>query len=78
MKTPSMRTDSEERKMKLNARTQHEIVHGKLKQFNVLTTHSRHMKPYDEEVWDVLQCSDCNNTDGIHYYRKIMYLGRWT
>ena len=45
MKTPSMGFDSKQRKMKSNARAQHEAVNGRLKQFNVLTTHFRHMKP---------------------------------
>ena len=45
MKLPGMTITSEERKMKSNARAQHEAVNGRLKQFNVLTTHFRHMKP---------------------------------
>ena len=45
MKTPQMGKDSKERKMKSNARAQHEIINGRLKQFGVLTTHFRHMQP---------------------------------
>lgn len=48
MKTPSMGQHSVDRKMKSNARAQHEAVNGRLKQFNVLTTHFRHMKPNRE------------------------------
>ena len=48
MKLPSMGKDSKERKMKSNARAQHEAVNGRLKHFNVLTTHFRHMKPNRE------------------------------
>ena len=45
LKAPGMGKDSKERKMKSNARAQHEAVNGRLKQFNVLTTHFRHLKP---------------------------------
>ena len=45
---PSMGMNSKERKMKSNARAQHEAVNGRLKHFNVLTTHFRHMKPNRE------------------------------
>jgi hypothetical protein len=45
MKTPSMGETSKQRKMKSNVRAQHEAVNGRLKQFNVLTTHFRHMQP---------------------------------
>ena len=45
MKGPSMGMNSRKRKMKSNARAQHEIVNGRLKQFGILTTHFRHMKP---------------------------------
>ena len=46
MKSPGMGdSTSKERKMKSNFRAQHEAVNGRLKQFNVLTTHFRHMKP---------------------------------
>lgn len=45
MKPPGLGMDSKERKMKSIARAQHEAVNGRLKQFNVLTTHFRHMKP---------------------------------
>ena len=48
MKTPSMGINSKERKMKSNARAQQEAVNGRLKQFNILTTHFRHMKPNRE------------------------------
>ena len=48
MKLPGMGKDSKERKMKSNARAQQEAVNGRLKQFNVLPTHSRHMKPNKE------------------------------
>eukprot|EP00536_Pseudo-nitzschia_multiseries_P010654 jgi/Psemu1/26647/gm1.26647_g len=45
MKLPDMGMTSKQRKMKANARAQHETVNGRLKIFNVLTTHFRHMKP---------------------------------
>ena len=48
MKTPDMGHTSRERKMKSNVRAQHEAVNGRLKQFNVLTTHFRHLKPRNE------------------------------
>ena len=48
LKTPSMGQHKVDRKMKSNARAQHEAVNGRLKQFNVLTTHFRHMKPNRE------------------------------
>ena len=51
MKNPTMGYDSKERKMKSNARAHHEIVNGRLKQFNVLTTHFRHMKPNKEGMF---------------------------
>ena len=44
-KTPGMGMTSQQRKMKSNARAQNEAVNGRLKQFNVLTTHFRHLKP---------------------------------
>ena len=50
MKIPSLGFNSKERKMKSNARAQHEAVNGRLKQFGVLTTHFRHMKPSKEEM----------------------------
>ena len=45
MMRPDMGFDSKQRKMKSNARAQQEAVNGRLKHFNVLTTHFRHMKP---------------------------------
>ena len=42
---PQQGIDSAERKQKSVARGRHEVVNGRLKQFNVLTTHFRHMKP---------------------------------
>lgn len=48
MKVPNMGMTSKQRKMKSNARAQHEAVNGRLKTFNVLTTHFRHMKPNRE------------------------------
>ena len=45
MKRPGMGISHDDRKMKSNARAQHEIVNGRLKHFGVLTTHFRHMKP---------------------------------
>jgi hypothetical protein len=45
LKTPFMERGRRDRSMKSNARAQHEIVNGRLKQFNVLTNHFRHMKP---------------------------------
>jgi len=48
LRLPHMGLTSKERKMKSNARAQHECVNGRLKQFNVLTTHFRHMKPNRE------------------------------
>ena len=50
MKIPSIGFSSKERKMKSNVRAQHEAVNGRLKQFGVLTTHFRHMKPGKEEM----------------------------
>ena len=47
-KTPGIGLTSQKRKMKSNARSQHEAVNGRLKQFNVLSTHFRHMKPNKE------------------------------
>eukprot|EP00536_Pseudo-nitzschia_multiseries_P016490 jgi/Psemu1/46397/gm1.46397_g len=44
MKLPDMGFTWIERKMKSNARLQHETVNGRLKIFNVLTSHFRHMK----------------------------------
>ena len=38
--------------MKSNARAQHEIVNERLKQFNILTTHFRHMKPDKESMME--------------------------
>ena len=48
MRLPHMGFTSKERKMKSNARAQQECINGRLKQFNVLTTHFRHMKPNRE------------------------------
>ena len=48
LKTPQVNWNRKERQMKSNARSQHEIVNGRLKIFNVLTTHFRHMKPNKE------------------------------
>ena len=48
LKTPSMGDNSKKRKMKSNIRAQHEAVNGRMKQFNILTTHFRHMKPNRE------------------------------
>eukprot|EP00536_Pseudo-nitzschia_multiseries_P000054 jgi/Psemu1/176/gm1.176_g len=45
MKLPDMGMTSKQRKMKANARAQHERVNDRLKIFNVLTTHFRHVKP---------------------------------
>eukprot|EP00536_Pseudo-nitzschia_multiseries_P013949 jgi/Psemu1/36960/gm1.36960_g len=45
VKLPDMGMISKQRKMKAKARAQHETVNGRLKIFNVLTTHFRHMKP---------------------------------
>ena len=45
LKTPTVASDSKERKMKSNVRAQQEAVNARLKVFNVLTTHFRHMKP---------------------------------
>eukprot|EP00536_Pseudo-nitzschia_multiseries_P013950 jgi/Psemu1/36962/gm1.36962_g len=45
MKLPDMGMISKQRKMKAKARAQHETVNGRLKIFNVLTTHFQHMKP---------------------------------
>ena len=42
---PSMGWDSKERKEKSIVRGRHEIINGKLKNYNVLTTYFRHMKP---------------------------------
>ena len=52
MMHPSMGWNSAKRKMKSNARAQHEIVNGRLKQFNILTTHFRHMKPDKESMME--------------------------
>eukprot|EP00536_Pseudo-nitzschia_multiseries_P014208 jgi/Psemu1/37882/gm1.37882_g len=50
MKLPDMWMPSKQRKMKANARAQHEIINGRSKIFNVLTTHFRHsMKPNRQE-----------------------------
>ena len=43
MKPPHMGGTSEKRKMKSNARAQQEAMNGRLKQFNVLAAHFRHM-----------------------------------
>ena len=48
LRTPDVGEHKVDRKMKANARAQHEAVNGRLKQFNVLTTHFRHMKPNRE------------------------------
>ena len=48
LKTADMGDHRVDRKMKANARAQHEAVNSRLKQFNVLTTHFRHMKPQRE------------------------------
>eukprot|EP00536_Pseudo-nitzschia_multiseries_P002194 jgi/Psemu1/183021/e_gw1.29.19.1 len=45
MNLPDMGFTRIEKKMKSNARAQHETVNGRLKIFNVLTSHFRHMKP---------------------------------
>eukprot|EP00536_Pseudo-nitzschia_multiseries_P002741 jgi/Psemu1/6213/gm1.6213_g len=45
MELLAMGMTSKQRKMKANARAQHETLNGRLKIFNVLTTHFRHMKP---------------------------------
>ena len=45
LKAPQVGSDSNERKMKSNPRAQHEAVNGRLKQFKVLDSHFRHMKP---------------------------------
>eukprot|EP00536_Pseudo-nitzschia_multiseries_P006749 jgi/Psemu1/15990/gm1.15990_g len=45
MKLPDMGFTQIERKMKSNAWSQHETVNGRLKIFDVLTSHFRHMKP---------------------------------
>ena len=50
MMTPEIGFTSAKRKMKSNARAQHEAVNGRLKHFSVLTTHFRHMKPSKEEM----------------------------
>ena len=52
MKTPGMGDNSKQRKMKSNVRAQHEAVNGRLKQFNALTTHFRHMKPNREGMME--------------------------
>jgi hypothetical protein len=44
-KTPEMGADSKGRKEKSLVRARHENINGKLKTFNLLTTHFRHMKP---------------------------------
>eukprot|EP00536_Pseudo-nitzschia_multiseries_P015770 jgi/Psemu1/43791/gm1.43791_g len=44
MKLPDMGLTGIERKMKSNAQSQHETVKGRLKIFNVLTSHFRNMK----------------------------------
>ena len=48
MKNPNVGMSSKERKMKSKVQAQHEAVNGCLKQFDVLTTHFRHMKPNGE------------------------------
>ena len=48
LKLPGIDITSEEKKMKSNRRAQHEAINGRLKQFNVLTTHFRRMKPKRE------------------------------
>eukprot|EP00536_Pseudo-nitzschia_multiseries_P017516 jgi/Psemu1/225351/e_gw1.1596.9.1 len=45
MKLPDVGFTRIERKMKSNARAQHETVNGRLKIFNVVTLNFRHMKP---------------------------------
>eukprot|EP00536_Pseudo-nitzschia_multiseries_P003821 jgi/Psemu1/8598/gm1.8598_g len=45
MKLPDMGFTWIERKMKSNARAQHETVNGRLKIFNFLTSYFQHMKP---------------------------------
>ena len=52
MKNPSVGMNSKERKKKSIARAQHEAVNGRLKQFGVLTTHFRHMKPNREGMME--------------------------
>ena len=48
LRTPEMGESRVDRKMKANVWAQHEAVNERLKQFNVLTTHFRHMKPNRE------------------------------
>ena len=43
LKTPQLGKDTKEREMKSEVRAQHEAVNGRLKIFNVLNTHFRHM-----------------------------------
>ena len=50
-KTPDVGAINE-RKMKSDARSQHEAMNGRLKQFHVLTTHFRHMKPNVEGMME--------------------------
>ena len=53
LKHPSMgMTGSGERKMKSNTHAQQEAVNSRLKQFNVLTTHFRHMKLHREAMME--------------------------
>ena len=44
MMDPDMGIDSKQRKMKSNARAQHEAVNSRLKSFNVLSSYFRHCK----------------------------------
>ena len=49
-KTPEVGYSRQQTKKKANIRAQHEIVNGRLKIFNVLNTHFRHMKPNSFEM----------------------------
>ena len=48
--TPRQGISREARKQKSVARGRHEVVNGRLKQFSVLTTHFRHMKPNKQSM----------------------------
>ena len=50
--TSRWKRNSKQRKMKSNVIAQHEAVNGRLKQFNVLTTHLWHMKPNREGIME--------------------------
>lgn len=49
---PDQGINSGERKQKSVARGRHEVVNGRLKQFNVLASHFRHMKPNKERMME--------------------------